>query len=89
MECSAFLSKWFEVIADTHDREPLFPLEYRVIRWVMRVVREALLSHDDMIHLGYQITDYDLTQLSETARLLSYAVVKLDLSGKASTDTLG
>lgn len=43
----------------------------------MRVVREALLSQDKTIDLGYKIGSNDISDLTSTTKQLSYAVVKV------------
>lgn len=43
----------------------------------MRVVREALLSQDETIDLGYKIGSNDISDLTSTTKQLSYAVVKV------------
>lgn len=52
-------------------------LENRILRWIMRVVREALLSQDKTIDLGYKIGSNDISDLTSTTKQLSYAVVKV------------
>lgn len=52
-------------------------IENRILRWIMRVVRGALLSQDETIDLGYKIGSSDISDLTSTAKQLSYAVVKV------------
>lgn len=52
-------------------------LENRILRWIMRVVHEALLSQDETIDLGYKIGSIDISDLTSTTKQLSYAVVKV------------
>ncbi|CAG7923617.1 unnamed protein product [Penicillium olsonii] len=52
-------------------------LEDRVVRWIGRVVREALLSHDDTVDLLSDLGEIDLSNPRQTTRKLSYAVVKV------------
>ncbi|RDW76521.1 C2H2-type zinc finger protein [Aspergillus mulundensis] len=77
LESAAFLSKWLQRVSLSHSNPPLSGLEHRVVRWIMRVVREALMSQDETIDFGNNINDSQLENPAETTKLLSYAVVKV------------
>lgn len=47
------------------------------MQWIGRVVREALLSHDDTISLLPAVGETDLSSPELTTRKLSYGVVKV------------
>ncbi|RAH86248.1 hypothetical protein BO86DRAFT_395689 [Aspergillus japonicus CBS 114.51] len=77
LECAIFLSKWLQVVATSYEEQALSELETRVVRWIIRVVREAFMSQDETIHLSYEIDDYRLEALHRTASFLSAAVVRV------------
>ncbi|KAL4798402.1 hypothetical protein BDV19DRAFT_396798 [Aspergillus venezuelensis] len=77
IECAAFLSKWLLVISSSCTTVPLSDLELQIIKWIGRVVREGLLSHDDTIALLPEIRDANSTDPQATTARLSYAVVKV------------
>ncbi|RAH48942.1 C2H2-type zinc finger protein [Aspergillus brunneoviolaceus CBS 621.78] len=77
LECAIFLSKWLQVVAASYEEQTLSELETRVVRWIIRVVREAFMSQDETIHISHEIDDYRLEALHRTASFLSSAVVKV------------
>ncbi|PYH63766.1 C2H2-type zinc finger protein [Aspergillus vadensis CBS 113365] len=77
LECAIFLSKWLQMVAQSHVEQPLSALETRLIRWIIRVVREALVSQDETISLSYDIDGYRPETMRRTATFLSFAVVKV------------
>ncbi|OJJ05133.1 hypothetical protein ASPVEDRAFT_86499 [Aspergillus versicolor CBS 583.65] len=76
IECAAFLSKWLLTLSSSCSSLPLTDLESRVVQWIGRVVREALLSHDDTIDIVSNIGDTEITSPESSTQKLSYAVVK-------------
>ena len=48
-----------------------------MLRWIIRVVREALLSQDETVGMGREIEGPNMSDPVWTARQLSYAVVKV------------
>jgi hypothetical protein len=46
------------------------------VQWIGRVVREALLSHDDTIDIVSNLGDTEITSPESSTQRLSYAVVK-------------
>ncbi|CAG7921851.1 unnamed protein product [Penicillium olsonii] len=52
-------------------------LENRIVRWIGRVVREALLSHDDTVDMLADLGENDLSNPRIMTQNLSYAVVKV------------
>ena len=50
-------------------------LEKQILQWVGRVVREALLSHDDTIDIISDLGDTEITRPESATQKLSYAVV--------------
>ncbi|OGM47211.1 hypothetical protein ABOM_003954 [Aspergillus bombycis] len=77
LECATFLSKWLQMVANADEKQSPSALEVRVIRWIIRVVREALMSQDETIHLSHQIDDYRPEARKQTTSFLSFAVVKV------------
>lgn len=51
-------------------------LETRVVQWIARVTREALLSHDDTIDIASDLGDPELAEPEATTLKLGYATVK-------------
>ncbi|CAG8138878.1 unnamed protein product [Penicillium salamii] len=77
LEFAAFLSKWLLAVSASCDLQPLSVLENRVVCWIGRVVREALLSHDDSADMLPDLGEVDLNNPQKTTQRLSYAVVKV------------
>ncbi|CAG8112231.1 unnamed protein product [Penicillium salamii] len=77
LECAAFLSKWLRAVAISQQGSPLSALESRVIRWITRVVREALLSQNETLHLGQQIDRSSMVGGTQLTNQLGYAIVKI------------
>ena len=48
-----------------------------MLRWIMPVVREALLLQDETVDMGHEIAGPGISELAWTARKLSYAFLKV------------
>ncbi|KAK8232393.1 hypothetical protein HDK90DRAFT_308533 [Phyllosticta capitalensis] len=71
-ECAIFLSKWLLMLAQDVVAQPLTGMEQEITSWILRIVKEAAGSLDNMTQVG---TSHSLPQ--DQLSLLGVAVVEI------------